>query len=76
MADYLISGMRSSILAVQHDLEINVQHTCFKIVNKLKSELLSYIIFEFFMWHYRKWASAVIVVSNEIRIVDKLSTSK
>ena len=60
----------------QHDLEINVQHTCFKIVNKLKSELLLYIIFEFFMWHCRKWVGAVIVVSNNIQIVDELFTSK
>ena len=59
----------------QHDFEINVQHSCFKIVNKLKSELLSYIIFEFFMWHYRKWVGAVIVVSSEVRIVDELYTS-
>ena len=36
-------------------------YTCFKIVNKLKSELLSYIIFEFFMWHYRKRVDAVII---------------
>ena len=28
------------------------------------------------MWHYQKWVSAVIVVSNKIRIVDELFTSK
>ena len=28
------------------------------------------------MWHYQKWVGAVIVVSNEIRILDELFTSK
>ena len=61
----------------QNSMISRSMYTCFKIVNKLKSELLSYIIFEFFYVTLPKIGRCCYyMVSKQIRIIVELFISK